>query len=133
VLLHGFVAAPFGVWSALGSSLLTILLAWALVMLQIDTGQQRAVRMLKMAAPTLAAALLTLSPLLARSGPLGLGFGGDAPQAAGMVIIALLSGLLAIALEEGAPRRENERPASRSGAPVAALTRLASRLRFDDP
>src|SRR5213593_580985 len=57
VLLHGFVAAPgasaaFGVWSALGSGLLATLLACALVMLQIDTGQQRAVRMLKMAAPT---------------------------------------------------------------------------------
>jgi len=137
VLLHGFVAAPgasaaFGVWSALGSGLLATLLACALVMLQIDTGQQRAVRMLKMAAPTLAAALLTLSPLLARSGPLGLGFGGDAPQAAGMVIIALLSGLLAIALEEGAQRRENERPASRSAPSVDALTRLATRVHFED-
>jgi diguanylate cyclase (GGDEF)-like protein len=136
-LLHGFVAAPgssaaFGASSALGTGILTTLLTCALLMLQIDAGRQRTVRTLKRAAPALAAAILTLSPLLGRTGPLDFGFGGDALQAAGMVVIALLSGLLVIALEEGAQRQENERPASRATSSVDGLTRLATRVHFED-
>jgi diguanylate cyclase (GGDEF)-like protein len=136
-LLQGFLAAPgtsaaFGMWGALASGVLTTLLTCTLVLLQLDAGQRRAARMLTSAAPALAAALLTLWPFLSRSGSPDLGFGGDAAQSAGMLVIALLAGLLALALKDCAPRLEDERPASRSASQVDALTKLATRVHFED-
>jgi len=137
VLFHGFLSAPgastaFGVWSPLGLGVITTLLACVLVLLHLDPSPQRVAHALQLAAPVLAATLLALGPFLARAGTLSMVFGGDWRQAAAVAVIASLAGLLVIDLREGSRRTDDERPTSRPAPAVDALTKLATRVHFED-
>jgi diguanylate cyclase (GGDEF)-like protein len=139
-LAHAMLAAPvlssvFGSWTPLAFGVLAITLSASLVVVHLERDLARGSRMLRLAVPLLAAVLLTTGPLLSRL----------ATQAevaarwhdiAAVTAIALLGAVLVLLLKDESSRRggapEPREQTLRSPASVDGLTRLPTRVQFED-
>jgi diguanylate cyclase (GGDEF)-like protein len=134
VSLHALAVAPgtyasFGAWTALTSGAQTFVLAFGLVAMQLDPLPRRVPAWSRTAAALAAAAMLTLGPLLSAPGGAAV---VDWPQALTVLGIVALAALLLAALKDVPQRTEAVEPALRSAPAVDGLTKLPTRVQFEE-
>jgi diguanylate cyclase (GGDEF)-like protein len=137
-LSHAMLVAPvlsavLGVWTPLAVGLLALTLAAALLVVHLERDLLRGPRAVRVAVPGLAAALLAVAPALSSAAaPAIEGVGWQ--EVGAMLAIVLLAGVLVLLLGEE-PRRassESREPTLRSPQSVDGLTRLPTRVQFED-
>jgi diguanylate cyclase (GGDEF)-like protein len=139
-LAHAILAAPvlssvFGPWTPLAFGVLAVTLSAALVVVHLERDLQRGSRLLRLAVPVLAAVLLTAGPALS-SAALQAEATGRWSDMAAITAIALLGAVLVLLLKDegrrGGVAAEPREQTLRAPASVDGLTRLPTRVQFED-
>jgi len=133
MLVAPVLSAVLGAWTPLAVGLLALTLSASLLVVHLERDLLRGPRALRVAVPALAAGLLAIGPALSSAAaPAIEGIGW--PEVAAMLAIVLLGGVLVMLLGEE-PRRsspEAREPTLRSPQSVDGLTRLPTRVQFED-